>query len=229
MEAPVTRSQVLHTIATRIVEQPADPVTLTAVDGVDGAGKTVFADALATHLTRLGVTVVRASIDGFHRPRTERYRRGRDSPEGFFLDSYDLEAFRARLLDPLQPGGDRRIVRAIHDVEHERPIHLEPEMVASGSVLVVDGIFLHRPELREAWHHSVLLDVPFEVSVARVAARDGTDPHVEAPSNRRYVEGQRLYLRRCEPWRHATFVADNSDVDQPRITQVRGPGSPGDV
>jgi uridine kinase len=223
----VTRSQVLHTIATRIVEQPANPVTLTAVDGVDGAGKTVFADELAARLTDLGMAVVRASVDGFHRPREERYRRGRHSPEGFFLDSYDHEAFRGRLLDPLRPGGDRRIVRAVHDVDHERPVDPVPEVVPMGSVLLVDGIFLHRPELREVWHHSVLLDVPFEVSLARVAARDGTDPDPGAASNRRYVEGQGIYLRRCEPRQHATFVVDNTDLARPRITRVRAPGRDG--
>jgi uridine kinase len=223
----VSRPHVLRTIAARIAAHPARPVTLTAVDGVDGAGKTVFADELATHLTDLGMAVVRASVDGFHRPRAERYRRGRHSPEGFFLDSYDLEALRGRLLDPLRPGGDRRIVRAVHDIDHERPVDPVPEVVATGSVLVVDGIFLHRRELRGYWHLSVLLEVPFEVSLARVAARDGNDPRVEAPSNRRYVEGQRHYLRRCEPWQHATFVVDNSDLARPRITRARAPGPDG--
>jgi uridine kinase len=223
----MTRPQVLRTIAAHIAAHPARPVTLTAVDGVDGAGKTVFADELAAHLADLGMTVVRASVDGFHRPRAERYRRGRHSPEGFFLDSYDLEAFRGRLLDPLRPGGDRRIVRAVHDIDHERPVDPEPEVVADGSVLVVDGIFLHRRELRDAWHLSVFLEVPVEVSLARVAARDGTDPRVEAPSNRRYVEGQRHYLRRCEPRRHATFLVDNTDLDRPRVTQVLAPGRDG--
>jgi uridine kinase len=217
----VTRTQVLQTIAAYVVERPTAPVTLTAVDGVDGAGKTVFADELAVHLTDLGVTVARASVDGFHRPRDERYRRGRRSPEGFYLDSYDHDAFLRLLLDPLRPGGDRRIVRAVHDVDDERPVHLEPEVVAPGSVLVVDGIFLHRPELRGVWHHSVFLDVPFEVSMARVAARDGTDPDAGATSNRRYVEGQRLYLRRDDPRQHATFVVDNTDLARPRITRTR--------
>jgi uridine kinase len=218
----VSRPQVLRTIAARIAAQPARPVTLTAVDGVDGAGKTVFADELARHLADLGMAVVRASVDGFHRPRDERYRRGRHSPEGFFLDSYDLDAFRGRLLDPLQPGGDRRIVRAVHDVDRDRPLDLEPELIAEGSVLVVDGIFLHRRELRGVWHHSVFLDVPFEVSVARMAARDGTDPRPDAPSNRRYVEGQRHYLRRCEPGRHATLVVDDTDLAVPTL---REPGA----
>jgi uridine kinase len=63
---------------------------------------------LGNALDRLGVPVIRASVDGFHHPREIRYRLGRDSPEGFYRDSYDLDALQRELLDPLSPGGSRR-------------------------------------------------------------------------------------------------------------------------
>lgn len=55
-----------------------------AIDGVDGAGKTHFADELADVPTGRGTPVVRASVDGFHHPPEVRHRRGRGSPEGYF-------------------------------------------------------------------------------------------------------------------------------------------------
>jgi uridine kinase len=48
--------------------------------------------------------VIRASIDAFHNPRAIRYRRGRESPAGFYLDSFDLEALISRLLSPFAAG-----------------------------------------------------------------------------------------------------------------------------
>ena len=54
---------------------------------------------------RIGRPVIRSSIDSFHNPSEFRYRRGRTSPEGFYLDSYDYAALRMHLLDPLGPGG----------------------------------------------------------------------------------------------------------------------------
>ena len=77
---------------------------LLAVDGIDGAGKSVFADGLADVFAEAGATVFRSSIDGFHRPRAERYRRGRRSPEGFYRDSYDYQTFRRVLIDPFREG-----------------------------------------------------------------------------------------------------------------------------
>lgn len=62
---------------------------LVGVDGVDGVGKTTFADELGDALRARGREVVRSSADGFHHPRSVRYRLGRSSPEGFYRDSYN--------------------------------------------------------------------------------------------------------------------------------------------
>lgn len=188
-----------------------------AVDGVDGAGKTVFAGELAAALRRRGAPTVEASVDGFHHPREVRHRRGRGSPEGFFLDSYDYDAFVALLLEPFGPGGSGRYVRAVYDVHAEAPVDLALEQAPSGATLVVDGIFLHRDELAALWDFSIWLDVPFEVSIPRGARRGYGEPDPAAASNRRYIEGQRLYLAACAPAGRATIVVDNTRLDRPFV------------
>ena len=82
-----------------------DRVTLVAVDGVDGAGKTTFGDELSAAIT--GRHVIRASVDSFHRPRAQRHARGRESPEGFYRDSYDYAALERVLLEPIRAGRTR--------------------------------------------------------------------------------------------------------------------------
>jgi uridine kinase len=188
-----------------------------AVDGVDGAGKTVFADELAAVLRQRGVTVLRASVDGFHHPPQLRYRRGRSSPEGFFLDSYDYPALQRLLLDPLGAQADRWIVRRIYDVHAEEALAPVVESANDAQVLVFDGIFLHRPELRDLWDHSVFLEVDFDISIPRGARRGYGDPDVAAASNRRYIEGQRRYIDTCQPHRHATWIVDNNDLADAHI------------
>ncbi len=211
------RQRVLDEVADAIVALPAGAVRRVAVDGVDGAGKTVFADELGGVLRRRRVPVVRASVDGFHAPREVRYRRGRDSPEGFYRDSYDYAALRRELLDPLAPGGDRRFRRAVHDVATDRAVAAPLEQAPADAVLVLDGIFLHRLEVRGCWDLSVWLAVELAESVRRCAERDGTPPDPEAGSNRRYVEGQRRYVAESSPAAHATVVVDNTEFAAPRI------------
>jgi uridine kinase len=90
------RAAVLQALGDLVLRRSAARV---AVDGVDAAGKTRLAGVLAALLELRGQTVSLVSIDGFLRPREERYRRGEESAEGYYLDSFDLGAFR-RALDP---------------------------------------------------------------------------------------------------------------------------------
>ena len=219
LQVRAPRRHTIATVAEEIAGLVGDDVVRGAVDGVDGAGKSVFADELADELERTGVRVLRASVDGFHNPREVRYARGRTSPEGFFRDSYDHDALERLLLRPLDEGGDRRVVRAVHDVEAERPVEPVVEDARDVDVLILDGIFLHRDRLRHWWHHSVFLDVDFEVATPRGAQRSDGDPDPGAASNRRYVEGQRLYRRECEPQRRASVVIDNNDLATASITR----------
>jgi len=214
LAGPVRRA-VLARVADAIVARPG--IRRVAIDGTDGAGKTCFAEELAHELRVRGVPVVRASVDGFHHPRAVRYRRGRASPLGFFDDSYDYDALRRWLLDPLGPGGSGWFRRAVHDVDTDEPIDADDECAPPGAVLLLDGIFLHRDELRAMWDYSVYLDVDVRVSIARGAARDGGDPDPASASNHRYVEGQRIYRERADPASRATIVIDNNDLANPRI------------
>lgn len=195
---------------------------LVGVDGVDGAGKTVLADELAAVLRQQGRAVVRISVDSFHRPRAERHRLGRDSPSGFWLDSFDYDRLRADVLEPLGPGGGRRFRRAAHHLRTDAVLEPAWEQAPPGAVVVVDGLFLHRDELAGWWAFSLWLDVPFEVSVDRMAARDGSVADPSHPSLRRYVEGQRLYLAACDPAARASVVLDNTILERPVLRRTSG-------
>jgi len=122
---------------------------------------------------------------------------------------------KAILLDPLSPGGNGRYRTAAFDHRSDQPVNAPESHAAPGDILVFDGIFLHRTELRSYWHYSIFLEVEFHVSIPRCAQRDGTSPDPYVPDNRRYVEGQQLYLRTCEPWRHATVVINNESLEAP--------------
>jgi uridine kinase len=198
---------------------PHERFVRVAIDGVDGAGKTTFADELAVAITGFGRPTIRSSVDGFHNPRSVRYRRGRESPDGFYLDSYNYAALRSELLEPLGPTGAGRYRTRMFDHVTDTVTPAPVRCAAVGSVLILDGIFLHRPELADEWDMSVFLHVPFELSVPRGARRgeEFGSPDPNAASNRRYVQGQRRYLSECDPQRRATVSIDNSNLEAPFI------------
>lgn len=201
--------QLAHQIAT--LRRPA----LVAVDGVDGAGKTTFASHLGSAIGRAGRTPVIVHEDDFLAPRAVRYRLGRDSPEGFFRDSYDLSALRRHVLDALRPGGHRRIRPRAFDHRADSPVDVAEHEVPLDAVVIVEGLFLHRDELADQWDWSVFLDVPFTETARRLAHRDGSEPDPDHPTMRRYVEGQRIYLASCRPHERASVVVDNTEPTYP--------------
>ncbi len=186
-----------------------------AVDGPRGAGATSFADGLAEVFAEDGGAAFRASMDGFRRPRAERHARGRTSPEGYYADSFDYATFRRVLIDPFRTGGSAGFQLAAFDAVRDAPVEAQWVTAPRDAVLIVDGVFLHRPELRGLWNWSVWLEVPPAITASRVAERDGTDPDPDAESNRRHRDGQKLYVREARPRQSASAIVENSDVEHP--------------
>jgi uridine kinase len=211
------RAELLAALAQHVMTKHPPRRIRVAIDGVDGAGKSIFADELAQRIASRGRPVVRASVDSFHRPRIERYRLGRASPTGFYRDSYDYQLLAEFLLDPFAPGGSGRFRAAAFDHRTDTRDPASERQAAVNAVLVLDGIFLHRPELRDLWDFSIFLHVRFDVSVERCASRDGTSPDPAAAGNQRYVEGQRRYFREAQPWQRATVIVDNTDLAAPAV------------
>ena len=178
----LSRRELLERLAALIdaLEEPAR----VAVDGPDAAGKTTLADELASALARRGRVAARISADDFLRPPAERYRLGRESPEGYYRDSFDLPALRYAV-------------------------------VASHGLVLVDGIFLLRPELDDLWNFRIVVAVGEEEALRRGIARDG------AATGRlyrvRYLPGQRLYAERVGPRDRADVVVENDDPARPRL------------
>lgn len=201
------------------VERP-HPVRV-AIDGRSAAGKTTLADELAEPIAQHGRPVIRTSIDDFHRPAAERYRRGRYSAESFYFDAFDYPAVRERLLLPLGPGGNRRYRPAFFDAFNDRPIEEPPREAPSDAVVLVDGIFLLRPELNDLWDFRVFVDVPPEESMRRGVLRDRAWMGSEEEARKRYLErylpGEQVYLDAVRPQQHADAVVDNRAPAHPGL------------
>jgi uridine kinase len=173
---------------------------LVGIDGPDTASKSTLADALATALPRAG----RASVDDLPRSPAERYQWGELSPEGYYRDSFDVDRLVQVCLRPFRDGPD-------------------------SGVLVVDGVFLLRPELRSWWDLAVYLTVPEEEVLRRARERDasrfGSVDEVERRYRARYLPAQALYRAEADPGAVADVLVDNEDPAAPQVLRwgAQGP------
>jgi uridine kinase len=216
-------------IRTRLIEQLADRILAVqrshplrvAIDGIDASGKTTLADELVRAVQARGRPVLRASLDGFHRPRADRYRRGAGSAEGYYRDAFDYPALRDNLLFPLGPGGDRRCRLAVFDFRTDRPVSAPTFLAQQDAVLLLDGVFLLRPELDPYWDFRIFLSVDFDTALLRALRRDlallGSEAAVRERYLQRYQPGQRLYLEEARPLDRADIIVDNNDPGQPEV------------
>jgi len=177
-----------------------DRLTRIGIDGVDGAGKTSLAEEVAQLLTKRRRPCVRVSLDFFERSPAERYARGELSPEGYYLDGFDVERLRAHILSI---GGP-------------------PELV-----VVVDGIFLQRPELADLWDAAVWVEADLDVAVERALERDlprldSIDAELER-YRLRYLPAQRRYIEEQRPHERAEYVLRNTGLDEPELVRPLRP------
>jgi uridine kinase len=215
------RTMVLNNLAIRIARlQSARPIRV-AIDGRTASGKTTLADELAELIEQNGREVIRTSIDGFHRPRAERYARGRYSPEGYYYDARDHAAIHALLLAPLGPGGDCHYRTASFDLTNDRPIQQGPRRASMSAILVVDGTFLQRPELRSGWDLAIFVEASERVAAQRGVRRDaallGGAESARQLYAARYQPAFDLYERLCSPAAIADVILNNDDVDRPHL------------
>lgn len=179
---------------------------LVAVDGADGTGKTTFAKALAEAIAVRGRAAAVVHADGYLHLRSDRHRRGRASPVGYLDDSYDYPGLIREVLEPLSADGSGWYLPAA--VDHRRDIRVTPQRqyAPAGTVVLVEGLFLHRDELVGWWDRSVLLDLDPAVALTRKAERDGMELPEGSKLANRYVEGQRLYRSRYSPADRASWI-----------------------
>lgn len=205
------RKDTLGALADEILHNYARGRVIIAVDGNDGAGTSDFADDLAEALRTKSHTAFRASVDGFQRPRADRYARGHGSAEGYYRDSFNYSVLRRVLVEPFRMGGSTAFVTAAFDTGRDAEIEPKWTTGPDDAILIIDGVFLNRPELRGLWNYSIWLDVPRDLAGRHAQPQAGSDDAGERLSG-----GQNLYWAEARPRTAAVAIIDNTDVEHPR-------------
>jgi uridine kinase len=220
-----TRARVLDRLG-EMVESFGDRRVRVAIDGFTAAGKTSLGHELARELSGRGRPVLRASLDDFKRPWSERHLYDRTSGEGYYRNAFDREAACRLLLDPSSPTADGMValcsIDPLTQVDHSAT---KVAMPANG-VLIVDGVFSYRPEINSYWDLRIWVEIDAELSISRGLARDadinGTPEEAEALHRDRYLVGEQVYISEVDPRALVDVIIDNTDFDNPRLLRPEG-------
>ncbi len=219
MTISMGREQLLVTLSARILALPEDAPRTVALTGMGCTGKTTLAAELATVVSGAGRPVVVLAYDDFHHPSERRHRQGRTSAAGYLDDSFDPDALRRLVLDPLAAGA-AAVTPASYDLAADMPVEPAPVPVPTDGVVVVEGSFLLVPELAGRWDLAVMVVADPARVLERGLVRDadlGSPEQVRELYLRRYLASEQLHQERDDPWAHADAVVDLSDPTEPQL------------
>ncbi len=157
---------VLTAVLSRLPVVSPDAVRLICIEGLGGAGKSTLSRELAM---RSGDIIV-VHGDDFYGPEERDWRSW--TPEQGYRRYFDHQRLERELLRPLQAGRVGRIQR--YDWETNALgdwVTVEPQ-----GVVLVEGVYLLRPELRGYWDFSVYVETPRSLRQERLYARGERGP-----------------------------------------------------
>jgi uridine kinase len=192
------------------------------INGIDASGKTQFTIKLEKFLTFHSVEVQVIHLDDFQNPKRIRYV-GSDEPLNYYQKSFDFNLLRKKLLQPIQQGQSLSFRMTHLDIITDTYSIEKIYKIGNDSVVILEGVFLFRPELIGFLDYKIFLDISFEEAKKRIIDRDvirfGNE--VIEKIDRKYHPAQRKYLHECKPKEVADMVINNMDWSNPIITQHR--------
>ena len=179
----------------------AGRTTLVAIDGLGGAGKSTLAAQVSQALGDIAIV----GVDDFLRPLADTERALLGPKEAY--DRYlDWERLRDTVLIPLSRESRSRYRR--HDwVTNAFAGWREVE---PGGVVILEGVYSTRPELRPYFGVTVYVDTPREQRLARMLNRMYEDiSWVD-----HWMAAEDWYTEHVRPREHVELVVDGSSRDQ---------------
>lgn len=194
-------------IAERIKERYTEGKTLiVGIDGLGGAGKSTVSEKLCGELRKeYNVTVLH--IDDFIHRREVRYNDSFPQWECY----YRLQWRYDYLKDIIMPVRDSKAFDGcieLYDKDNDTYI-LSHTNIPSGSIVMIEGIFLQRSELGGMFDFMIYIDIPEKIRLERVLDRDGyigDREQIRAKYENRYFPAERYYTKMCSPAEKADFT-----------------------
>jgi len=202
--------EVVHKILEQRANVPESRSLLVGVSGIDGCGKGYVAAQLQAHLALRGVIPAILNADGWlNLPQT---RFDQSAPAiNFYENAIRLDQFFTQLVVPLRDG---RSVHLVADFVEETASDYRKHIYdyKDVSVVLVEGIFLFKPQYREYFDLAIWIDCSFPTALARAIdrAQEGLSPaNTIAAYDTIYFPAQKIHLAQDKPRENADLIFEN--------------------
>jgi uridine kinase len=143
---------------------------LIAIDGAGGAGKSTLAKQIGEKCSDAAII----EMDNFYRPEEPSVRRAWTPHEGY-QNFFDWKRLQDQVLKPLQSG--------------RSPAYQEYDWIANrlngwknvplSPIIIVEGVYTLRPELRSFYHISLFVETPKDMCISRLRSRTDAEDDIQ--------------------------------------------------
>ena len=181
---------IIHLIADRRIKGATRVIV--AIDGAGGAGKSTVAKWIRDELKDVSIV----EMDDFYRVADASFRRSWNAEEGY-QNFFDWTRLRDDVLKPIQDG----ISPEFQPYDWTRNQLNGWKQVPLTPVIIVEGVYALRPELRPLYNLSVFIEAPLEVRTARLRTRTDSEQDIQM-----WQAAENWYLANIKPQDNCDLV-----------------------
>lgn len=181
---------------------------IVGIDGLGGAGKSTVSEQLHELLSKEDYNVVLLHIDDFIHQKAVRYNDDYPEWECYYYLQWRYDYLINEVIKPIKQGARLNAEIELYDKDNDTYFPKET-VVPVGSIVIIEGVFLQRQELKDVFDHMIYIDIPEEIRLSRVLERDGyigDKQQIRAKYENRYFPAEHHYIKACSPSENADHV-----------------------
>ena len=178
------------------------------IDGLGGAGKSTISEELCKLLEDAKYSVTLLHIDDFIHPRAVRYNDNYAEWECYYNLQWRYDYLVNEIITPIKSGSDFITEIELYDKDNDT-YFINRINVPEGSIVIIEGVFLQRNELKDVFDYMIYIDIPEKIRLERVLERDGyigNKEQIKAKYDNRYFPAERHYTAVYSPAENADYI-----------------------
>ncbi|MCM2604033.1 uridine kinase [Rossellomorea marisflavi] len=186
--------------------------TIIGIDGLGVSGKTTLAQCIQRDLLDGSRQTVLIHLDDHIMPSSNRYGTGMPQWREYYELHWDVIGLKSTLFDFLTSPHLLFHV-PFYDKHTDRIIQKQLD-VQQDAVVLVEGVFLQRPEWIGYFDAVIFVDCPFPIRKRRVISRDGylgNESEILKAYQNRYWPAEDYYMATMRPMEHAIIYHINDE------------------
>ncbi len=196
----------LYEMIQSLVKRHSHGRTMIGIDGLGGSGKTSLAQRIHGNLLTGPRQTVLIHLDDHIVPSCYRYDTGRPQWQEYYKLQWDVGGLRHIFFDLLT--SPHLLFHVPFYDKHSDSIIQKQLDIEEDAVVLVEGVFLQRPEWIEYFDAVIFVDCPFHTRKHRVTSRDGylgDEAAILKAYESRYWPAEDYYMTSITPKEQATF------------------------